>query len=156
MKRFALLALGALGFATLAVLNAGGYRYGVSDQAFYIPVILHELAPDLYPFDAPLIAAQDRFFLFDDWFAALLAATGLPLHIGFLAAYAGTLLLLFVAIVGIGRAISTSWWTVAGMVTALTIRHRIPDTAVNTLESYFHPRLLAFTVGLAAFSTPPA
>ena len=32
--------LGAAAFALLATLNAGGYRYGVGDQAVYIPAIL--------------------------------------------------------------------------------------------------------------------
>ena len=49
MKRFALLALGAMLFGVLVLLNAGGYRYGVTDQAFYIPIVLHQLTPVLYP-----------------------------------------------------------------------------------------------------------
>ena len=72
MRRLLLLAIGAIGFGCLVVLNVGGYRYGVSDQAFYIPVILQELTPNMYPHDASLIAAQDRFFFFDDWFAGIL------------------------------------------------------------------------------------
>ena len=30
-------ALGAAAFALLATLNTAGYRYGVGDQAFYVP-----------------------------------------------------------------------------------------------------------------------
>ena len=56
-------------FAVLATLNAGGYRYGVSDQAFYIPAILHHLDPSLYPRDWAMIGAQGRYFLFDELFA---------------------------------------------------------------------------------------
>lgn len=37
------LSLGAVAFCLLALLNVGGYRYGVSDQAFYIPVVLQGL-----------------------------------------------------------------------------------------------------------------
>ena len=152
MRRLIFLGIGAVGFGFLVLLNVGGYRYGVSDQAFYIPVVLQHLAPDLYPYDASLIAAQDRFFLFDDWFAPIIRTTGISMPVGFLVGYAVTLALLFGAIVALGRTVYTSWWTVAGLAIGLTIRHRITDTAVNTLESYFHPRLLAFAVGLWAIS----
>ena len=141
---------GAVGFGALVLLNVGGYRYGVSDQAFYIPVVMHELTPTLFPHDAPLIAAQDRFFAFDDWFAPLLAVTGLTLSSAFLSAYGVTLLVLYSALTGLGRVFYTSGWAVAGLVIGLTMRHRIPDTAVNSLEGYFHPRLLAFSLGLWA------
>ena len=150
MRRLAILAIGAVGFGLLLVLNVGGYRYGISDHAFYIPVVLLHMTPDLYPHDASLIGAQDRFFLFDDWFAQLLHATSISMPLAFLAAYGITLFLLFGAIVAIGRAMYASWWTVTALAIGMTIRHRIPDTAVNTFESYFHPRVLAFAVGLWA------
>ena len=153
MKRFVLLTLGGVLFGALVLLNTGGYRYGVSDQAFYIPIVLHQLSPELYPYDAALIAAQDRFFAFDDWFAPILTATGISLSTGFLLAYAVTLVLLYGAIVTIGGTLYATWWGVAGLVVGLTMRHRIPDTAVNTLEGYFHPRLLAFALGLWAVAT---
>ena len=146
------LPLAAVLFCSLVLLNAGGYRYGVSDQAFYIPVVLHELDPALYPHDASLIGAQDRFFLFDDWFAFGLSVTGVSVANGFMAAYACTLALLFGAIVMIGKTLYATRWGVAGVVIGLTIRHRIPDTAVNSLEGYFHPRVLAFAVGLWAIA----
>ena len=153
MRRLALLGIGAVGFGFLAVLNVGGYRYGVSDQAFYIPVVLQHMAPDMYPYDASLITAQDRFFLFDDWFAPILWSTNISMPFAFLIGYAVTLSLLFGAIIAIGRTLYASWWTVAGLAIGLTIRHRIPDTAVNTLEAYFHPRLLAFAIGVWAVAT---
>ena len=139
---------GAVGFCALVLLNVGGYRYGVSDQAFYIPVVMHEITPTLFPHDASLIAAQDKFFAFDDWFAPLLTLTGIPLSSAFLTAYGLTLVVLYGALVGLGRVFYTSQWAVAGLVVGLTMRHRIPDTAVNSLEGYFHPRLLAFALGL--------
>ena len=152
MKQHVWLPLGAVLFCALVLLNAGGYRYGVSDQAFYIPVVLHQLDPALYPHDASLIGAQDRFFLFDDWFAFALSVTGVSVANGFMAAYACTLALLFGAIVMIGRALYATHWGVLGLVIGLTMRHRIPDTAVNSLEGYFHPRVLAFAVGLWAIA----
>ena len=40
----------------------------------------------------------------------------------------------------------------AALTAALTLRHRIPDTAVNSLEAYLHPRQLAFAVGLVGIA----
>lgn len=39
IRRVAGLAVGAFAFCLLAILNCGGYRYGVGDQASYIPSI---------------------------------------------------------------------------------------------------------------------
>ena len=150
VRRAALLAAGAAAFVLLALLNVGGYRYGVSDQAFYAPLVLRSLDSDLHTHFAPMLAAQDRLFAFDDWFAPALRAAGVSVPAAFLAAYLLTLLLLYGAAVAIGSALYRTWWGVAGLAAGLTLRHRIPDTAVNTLESYFHPRLMAFGLGLAA------
>ena len=148
MLRSIALALGALAFCLLVMLNVGGYRYGVSDQAFYIPVVQQGLDPSLFPHDAPLLAAQNQLFAFDDWFAPAVRLSGLSLPVAFLASYLVGLLVLYVASVSIGRSLFRTWWGVAALAAALTLRHRIPDTAVNTLEAYLHPRQLAFAVGL--------
>ena len=150
IRRAVLLAAGAGLFCGLALLNVGGYRFGVSDQAFYVPIVLQGVEPGLYPHFAPHLAAQDRLLAFDDWLAPILRITGVSVPVAFLAGYVLTLLLLYGAAVGIGRTLYRTWWGVAGLAVGLTLRHRIPDTAVNTLESYFHPRLLAFSLGLAA------
>ena len=42
----------AVAFVLLATLNSAGYRYGASDQAFYIPAVLRHLDPALFPRDA--------------------------------------------------------------------------------------------------------
>ena len=54
VARLSLLAAGAAVFCLLALMNVGGYRYGVSDQAFYVPMVLQGLEPELYPHDAEL------------------------------------------------------------------------------------------------------
>ena len=141
---------GAVVFGLLALLNVGGYRYGVSDQAFYVPVVLQQIDPGLFPHDAGLLGAQDRFFAFDDWFAALIVLTGASVPAAFLLAYLAGLATLYAAAAAMGRSLYFTWWGTAAFVAALAIRHRIPDTAVNTLESYLHPRQLAFALGLAA------
>lgn len=150
MARGIALAIGATAFVFLVLLNVGGYRYGVSDQAFYIPIVQQELDPGLFPHDAPLLAAQNRLLAFDDWFAPLVRITGQSLPVAFFAAYMAGLALLYAAAVLLGRAFCCTWWGVAALTAALTLRHRIPDTAVNSLEPYMHPRQLAFAVGLLA------
>ena len=149
-QRPLLLAVGAVVFCALVTLNSGGYRYGVTDQAFYIPVVLEQITPGLFPHDADLIDAQDRFFLFDDWFALVVQLTGLSLPFAFLGAQLLTLTLLYAAIVGIGRLLYRTSWAVGGLVVLLTVRHQIPHTAVNSVEGYFHPRMLVFAIGLSA------
>ena len=141
---------GALVFCLLVLLNVGGYRYGVSDQAFYIPIVRLGLEPGLFPHDAPLLAVQNRLLAFDDWFAPLVRITGQSLPVAFFAAYLAGLALLYGAVVLLGRSLYRTWWGVAALTAAMTLRHRIPDTAVNSLEAYMHPRQLSFSIGLLA------
>lgn len=141
---------GALGFAALATLNAGGYRYGISDQAFYIPAVLQKLDPSLFPRDAALIVSQGRFTIFEEIFAALVRTTGVPLPIWFALCYALGLVLLYAALVQLGRLFYASTWSVAALLFACTLKHRIIRTGVNTLEGYFQPRMLVFAIGLLA------
>ena len=144
------LAAGALAFCLLVLLNVGGYRYGVSDQAFYIPIVRQGLEPGLFPHDASLLAVQNRLLAFDDWFAPLVRITGQSLPAAFFVTYLAGLALLYGAVVLLGCSLHRTWWGVATLTAAMTLRHRIPDTAVNSLEAYMHPRQLAFSIGLLA------
>lgn len=146
----AALVAGAAGFAVLATLNAGGYRFGASDQAFYIPAILHQLDPALYPRDWPMLGAQGRYFFVDEAFAWLVRTTGFGLPQWFLIAQAATLALLYSGALLLGRAVLSTPWALTAWVAALTLRHRIAKTGVNTLEGYFHPRVLVCGIGLVA------
>lgn len=141
---------GALLFALAATLNAGGYRYGASDQAFYIPAVLHQLDPSLYPRDWAMIGAQGRFFLVDEIVAALVRVTGLPVPVWFALGQLATLAALFAGAWHLGRQWLATPWGLAAWLAALTLRHRIAKTGANTLEGYFHPRLLVFGLGLIA------
>lgn len=138
------------GFVMLATMNSAGYRYGASDQAFYIPVILRQLNPAFFPRDAALIDPQGRLTLYDNVLAFIVGATGVSLQHLFFALYLATLLLLGAAAVRIARRLYGSWWTVVALVSALTLRHSIAKTGTNTLEAYFQPRQLAFALGLWA------
>lgn len=145
--------LGAAALLVVAAANAAGYRYGVSDQEFYIPVVYLELDPSLFPHDRPMFEAQDALFLaFDDVTAALVRASGVSLPVLFLAGYAAALLAMFGGAWLVGRQWYASAWTAAALVAALTLRHQVPGTSVNTFEGYFQPRTVAFGLGLLALA----
>ena len=146
------LAAGAVAFCLIAILNCGGYRYGVGDQAFYIPAVTQHLNPDLFPRDRAILHAQDRFMLYDDAIAAFVRASGTSVPVVFLAGYITGLLLLFGAIVAIGRGLYETWLGVAMLAALMTLRHRITQTGANSLESYFQPRMIAFALGAWAIA----
>ena len=150
--RRAAVVAGAIAFAALATLNAGGYRYGASDQAFYIPAILHQLDPSLFPRDWGMLGAQGKFFFVDELFAGLVRTTGLSLPYWFAAAQLTTLTVLYAGAYALGRQMLVSPWALTAWLTALTLRHRIAKTGANTLEGYFHPRMLVFGIGLASLA----
>ena len=75
----ALWTTGALLFFLLATANAGGYRYGASDQAFYIPAVRAAMDASLFPRDSPLLAAQGGVILWDGIVAGVTNVTSPPL-----------------------------------------------------------------------------
>lgn len=145
-------AAGLVLFVAVATLNSGGYRYGASDQAFYIPAILKKLDQSLYPRDTALIGPQARYFFVDEIVAALVGTTGWPMEAWFAIGYLLTLVVLGAAVVALGSSMYRSQLAAWTLVAAVTLRHRISRTGVNTLEGYFHPRVLVFAVGVAAIA----
>jgi hypothetical protein len=131
-------------------MNAAGYRYAASDQAFYIPAILRHLDPALFPRDAAMIDSQAKLALIDEISAAVVSGSGVSLQHLFFGLYLVSLLLLLGAAAAIASRLYRTWWAVAALGAALTLRHAIAKTGANTLEGYFHPRQLAFALGLCA------
>jgi hypothetical protein len=143
---------GGVLFVLLATANGAGYRYGVSDQAFYVPAVNRILTPAAFPRDAPLIDAQGRLILSDEILAGATRATGLSLETVFFLAYLLSLGLIWTAVVLIGRSMYASPWLIVALGAAVTLRHRIPRTSANSLEPYFYPRVLAFGLGALAIA----
>ena len=137
-------------FVVVATANGGMYRYGVSDQAFYIPVVTRALDPAAFPRDAALIDAQGQLMLSDEALALLMRTTGASLDTLFLGGSLLSLALIFAGLTGIGRRLYASPWTTYALAAAFTLRHHITRTSANSFEPYFHPRMLAFGVGLLA------
>jgi hypothetical protein len=140
---------GAL-FVVLATANAAGYRYGVSDQAFYIPVVTRALDPALFPRDGALIDAEGRLMAIDEILAVVVRSTGISLEVLCFTGYLISLALIWTGLVLIGSRVYRSAWAVAALGIAFTMRHRIPRTSANSFEPYFHPRVLAFGLGTIA------
>ena len=152
MTRAAALAIAALLFATLITANSGGYRYGISDQAFYQAAVVKDLHPSYFPRDAVLLDTQSRLMWCDEIVAALSQWTGLELPPLAFLIYLVTLAALFAGAIAYGRALGFSWWTIALLLAMLTLRHRISKTAANSFEGYMHPRVLAFALGVLALA----
>ncbi|MEO6221800.1 MAG: hypothetical protein ABIP90_01020 [Vicinamibacterales bacterium] len=144
--------LGVALFAVLATANSGGYRYGVSDQAFYLPAVAHNLTPHLFPRDAPLLDAQAHLIASDEIVAGIVKVTGMSLPHVAAGLYALTLVVFIVAAAAFARGLGYSWWAVSLLGILLTFRHRIAKTGANSLEGYMHPRELAFAIGIASLA----
>jgi hypothetical protein len=150
--RPAVLAAGAVLFVALAVSNSAGYRYGASDQAFYLPAAARAANPALFPRDAPLLDAQARLTLADNLVGGAVRVFSIELSTVALVGYIGGLLLLYAAALAFGLAVNGSRWAAAALAAALTLRHGISRAGVNTLEGYFHPRLIVFAGGILALA----
>jgi hypothetical protein len=146
--RALILAAGALLFAIVATLNTAGYRYGAGDQAGHLPSVLRHLDPRLFPRDSALIDAQSRLAVFDEVLARAMSVIPASLEAWCFALYVATLALLYAGLIRLGGAYLQSGWALAAFVAVATIRHRIARTSANTLEGYFHPRQLAFAIGI--------
>lgn len=148
MRRVLTAAGGALAFLVVATLNSGGYHYGASDQAFYIPAVLKQLDPSRFPRDTALLAPQARYFFVDEIIAAVTRVTGWSIETCFAAGYVVTILVLYAALRRFGHVVFRTSLAVWVLLAAMTLRHRITKTGVNTLEGYFHPRVLVFALGV--------
>ena len=156
-------------FIVLATANGAGYRYGVSDEAAYVPAVMLAENPAAFPHDAPLIRTQGQFFVVDEILAAIGRSTGASIESRFFAAYLVAMAVVWAGVLLIGSTLYGgseksaprldgfasrlgAWWLTVALAAAVTLRHHIPRTSANSLEPYFHPRLLAFGIGAIAIA----
>lgn len=142
--------LAGVAFLVLATANAAGYRYGASDQAFYIPAVTKAVEPAAFPKDRSLIDGQAALIVVDEVLGMVQRATGLSTEALFLSGYLLSVALTWAGLVAVGSHVYRSAWITVALGAAFTMRHRIPRTSANTFEPYFHPRMLAFALGLLA------
>lgn len=159
-SRFPLLFLVAFPiFIVLATANGAGYRFGVSDQAAYVPAVILAENPHAFPHDAPLIRTHAQFFVVDEVLGWIGRTTGAPIESRFFAAYVVAMAVVWAGVILVGSStygairehprIATGWLVLA-LAATVTLRHHIPRTSTNSLEPYFHPRLLALGLGIIA------
>ena len=152
-RRWIWLLLGVVpAFTLLVTANSAGYRFGIADQAFYIPAIQRALDPASFPHDTAVVAPQSALLASDQVIAWMMTRLGLSLQAIFLAGYLLTCALFALAVERIGTTLYRSTLATWTLLAALTLRHRIADTGVNTFEGSFHPRVLVFALGLAALA----
>jgi hypothetical protein len=115
--------------------------------------VLDRLDPSLFPRDSELLDAQARLTGADETMAALTRAarrTGRSLPAVAALLHAASLLALYAGALLVGARYYGSAAACAALALALTLRHGIPRAGVNSLEGYFHPRLLVFACGVVA------
>ncbi len=144
------LLVACLAFLVLVTANSGGYEYGAADQAFYIPALLRHLDPALFPRDRALIDGQGRLLVLDEGAAWLVKHAGVSLPSIFLLGYGAAAVIMATAAWCLARGFGLGRVTAVGFVLAMTLRHHVLGTGVNTFEGHFHPRVLAFGLGLGA------
>jgi len=140
-------------FLVLATANGAGYRYGVSDGAAYVPAVILAENPVAFPRDAPLIRSEGQFFVIDEFLALIGHVTGASMESRFFAAYLVAIAMVWMGVILVGSSLygrDRGWWLTIALAAVVTLRHHIPRTSTNSLEPYFHPRLLAFGLGIIA------
>lgn len=115
-------------------------------------MVTRALDASLFPRDGALIDAEGRLMVMDEILSALVRTSGLSLEALFLVGYLVSMALLWIGVVLVGIRVYRSAWAVAALGAAVTLRHRIPRTSANSLEPYFHPRVLAFALGTLALA----
>lgn len=146
------LVIALLFFAVVGAANAGGYRFGASDQAFYIPAVSLGADEELFPRDRQVFEPQMRLWIGDELLGGIVRVTGIQLSTLFGLLYLLTMAGLVAGAIALARSLGCDWWTIAVCLLLMTLRHRIAKTGANSLEGYMHPRMLAFACGLIALA----
>ena len=137
-RRIGIAAAAAALFVVLATANAGGYRYGISDQAFYLPALAKSVDASLFPRDTPVLDAQMRLWLGDD--VLRLLAGGHPVDFPALSVvlYVVGLVLLAGAVAYFMRALGASPVAVGAALIVATLRHHIAKTGAAHVAGIRH------------------
>ena len=139
-------------FVVLVTANGAGYRYGISDEAAYVPAVMLAENPAAFPHDAPLLRTQGQFFVFDDVLGRIGRWTSASMESRFLWAYFLAITVVWLGVVLLGLRLYRSVWLTLAFGALVTLRHHIPRTSVNSLEPYFQSRVLALGIGMVAIA----
>lgn len=140
-------------FSLLGFL-AMGYHPGAEDDGVYLAAVKADLNPALYPHDGEFFRVQMQASVFDNWMAAFVRTTGIPLAWSELLWQSISILLMMWACWSIvcrlfGEA-PARWGGVATVGAMLTLP--VAGTALYIADQYLHPRNLASALILLAVS----
>jgi hypothetical protein len=137
-------AAGLLGL-TVATIAIHGYHVGVEDQGIYLPGILKNLNPGLFPHDAAFFEAQTKATLIDEIVAGVVRTTHLSLDWTLLLFHLLSVFLLLLAGWRVGRRCFSSPHTAWAGMSVLTGLFLLPiaGTSQYIVDQYMHPRTLA-------------
>ena len=99
-----------------------------------------------------MLDVQSRLMVLDEALALVRRTTGLSLEAIFFGAYLLSIGVIWTGLVLIGQRVYRTAWATAALAAAFSMRHGIPRTGANSFEAYFHPRMLAFAIGLLAIA----
>ncbi len=137
-------ATGLTGLTGLALL-INGYHFGIEDQAIYIPAILRDLNPQLFPHDAVFFESQTHAMLLDKVIAPIVQLSHIPVPWVLFVLHLLTIWLLLFACSRIAIRLfgntAVAWCGLTLLTCVLTLP--IAGTAQYIADQYLHPRALA-------------
>ena len=134
-----------LGLLTALSVGVNGYHFGIEDQAIYLPAVLKDLDPSLFPYDHAFFDAQTKPTLIDELVAGIVRFGHLPLEwVLFVLHLLSIWLLLFGASRVIRRCfhVPSAVWGGLGLLSGLLLLP-IAGTSQYLADQYLHPRTLA-------------
>ena len=141
------------GFSALAFVVTG-YHPGAEDDNFYLPAIKARLNPNLYHRGAEFFTLQLRTSKFDNWIAAFIHLTHIPVGwTELLWQFLATFFILFASwavIEQVFEEAAARWAAIALLGAMFTLP--VSGTALYIVDQYLHPRNLATALILGAIA----
>lgn len=141
-------------FFTVVGMAVMGYHPGFEDDGVYLTAVKSDLNPALYPHDAVFFKVQLQATVFDQWVAAFVRWTGIPLSYTELLWQFGAIMLIVFSCWSIARQLfpeARSQWAGVALVTAM-FTLPVAGTALYLVDQHLHPRAVATGLILLAVS----
>jgi hypothetical protein len=132
-------------FFTVLGLAVMGYHPGIEDDGVYLAAVKCDLNPALYPHDADFFRLQLQATFFDNWVAAFIRWTGVPLAATEFLFQLATIALIVFACWRIARCLfseAKAQWAGVALVSAM-FTLPVAGTALYLVDQHLHPRNVA-------------
>ena len=147
-KYLSIFLISLLSTCILIVIN--GYSFGLGGQEIHIPLIYKQINADLYAKDILFIAKQDKFSLFYPFYGSLVRITGLGIEQLFIVSYLLVTWLFYVILSLLASKLFKSRIAIFLLFLFFFIPFHIGGTAIQSIETSFVPRWIAFVISLYA------